>query len=237
MLEGFGNCVTQRNDNSSRFGKFVTLHFSASGVLSGGSVHRYLLEKSRVVTQEQKERSYHAFYQLCAGANAEERARWQLPPETGVPGATAEEFRALCRGGCVAVRGIDDAHDFGATCAALDALYASVHQPNEAGSGGLTARRRSALEAWAEEGVGAVWACVAACLHLGNVSFEAGHEERGGKSAALVTDGSHAAGSLAAAAALWKVHGRVAATCPRGAVSAAYLPSRGRWTWICCAAR
>ena len=51
LLEAFGNCVTQRNDNSSRFGKLITLHFTPSGALSGGSVHRYLLEKSRVVAQ------------------------------------------------------------------------------------------------------------------------------------------------------------------------------------------
>ena len=69
VLESFGNCVTQRNHNSSRFGKFVRLHYSSAGILSGGSVHRYLLEKSRVVSQEESERSYHALYQLCAGVN------------------------------------------------------------------------------------------------------------------------------------------------------------------------
>ena len=93
MLESFGNCVTQRNQNSSRFGKFVRLHYSSAGILSGGSVHRYLLEKSRVVTQEEAERSYHAFYQLCAGASPDERQRLKLPDDDAT---AAEAFRTLC---------------------------------------------------------------------------------------------------------------------------------------------
>ena len=78
VLEAFGNCKTLRNDNSSRFGKFLRLHFTSGGALCGGSVERYLLEKSRVVQQEPGERSFHAFYHLCAGASDAERARLQL---------------------------------------------------------------------------------------------------------------------------------------------------------------
>ena len=69
ILESLGNAKTLRNDNSSRFGKFVRLHFSAAGALTGASVQRYLLEKSRVTSQDAGERSFHALYQLCAGAS------------------------------------------------------------------------------------------------------------------------------------------------------------------------
>lgn len=64
LLEAFGNAKTVRNDNSSRFGKFVEIQFSAAGRISGAAVRTYLLERSRVVQTNDPERNYHVFYQV-----------------------------------------------------------------------------------------------------------------------------------------------------------------------------
>ena len=64
MLEAFGNAKTIRNDNSSRFGKFVELQFNKAGRISGAAVRTYLLERSRVVQLTDPERNYHIFYQV-----------------------------------------------------------------------------------------------------------------------------------------------------------------------------
>lgn len=66
LLESFGNAKTVYNDNSSRFGKFISLRFSAAGHMKGAEVHTYLLEKSRVAQVSEGERNYHIFHQICA---------------------------------------------------------------------------------------------------------------------------------------------------------------------------
>ena len=68
ILEAFGNARTVRNDNSSRFGKFMKIQFSEKGVLSGAFIERYLLEKSRIISAAEGERLYHAFYLLLRGS-------------------------------------------------------------------------------------------------------------------------------------------------------------------------
>lgn len=70
ILEAFGNAQTQRNNNSSRFGKFIRISFAPDGSIAGANVDWYLLEKSRVVVRSEAERSFHVFYQLLEGGGS-----------------------------------------------------------------------------------------------------------------------------------------------------------------------
>ncbi|XP_073761344.1 unconventional myosin-VI isoform X9 [Callorhinus ursinus] len=90
LLEAFGNAKTVRNNNSSRFGKFVEIHFNEKSSVVGGFVSHYLLEKSRICVQGKEERNYHIFYRLCAGASEDTREKLHL--------SSPDNFRYLNRG-------------------------------------------------------------------------------------------------------------------------------------------
>ncbi|KAG7957387.1 hypothetical protein I3843_11G172000 [Carya illinoinensis] len=112
ILEAFGNAKTSRNDNSSRFGKLIEIHFSSLGKICGAKIQTILLEKSRVVQLVNGERSYHIFYQLCAGASSVLRERLNL--------RIASEFKYLNQSDCLAIHGVDDAQKFHTFMEALD---------------------------------------------------------------------------------------------------------------------
>ncbi|KAK1263833.1 hypothetical protein QJS04_geneDACA009534 [Acorus gramineus] len=111
VLEAFGNAKTVRNNNSSRFGKFVEIQFDKHGRISGAAIRTYLLERSRVCQISDPERNYHCFYLLCA-APPEEIEKYKL----GNP----KSFHYLNQSNCYELVGINDAHDYLATRRAMD---------------------------------------------------------------------------------------------------------------------
>ncbi|KAI3829743.1 hypothetical protein L1987_03871 [Smallanthus sonchifolius] len=111
VLEAFGNAKTVRNNNSSRFGKFVELQFDNQGRISGAAIRTYLLERSRVCQISDPERNYHCFYLLCA-APPEEVKKYKL----GDP----KSFHYLNQSNCYELVGVNDAHDYLATRRAMD---------------------------------------------------------------------------------------------------------------------
>ncbi|XP_027095341.2 myosin-9 isoform X6 [Coffea arabica] len=111
VLEAFGNAKTVRNNNSSRFGKFVEIQFNKNGRISGAAIRTYLLERSRVCQVSDPERNYHCFYLLCA-APQEEIEKYKL----GNP----KTFHYLNQSNCYELVGVNDAHDYLATRRAMD---------------------------------------------------------------------------------------------------------------------
>ncbi|KAK7207894.1 class V myosin [Myxozyma melibiosi] len=111
IMEAFGNAKTTRNDNSSRFGKYIEILFDSNPDIIGAKIRTYLLERSRLVFQPATERNYHIFYQLCAGATDEEREELALKP--------VGEFQYLNQGGDPVIPNVDDAEEFNATKTAL----------------------------------------------------------------------------------------------------------------------
>ncbi|KAI3686257.1 hypothetical protein L1987_79931 [Smallanthus sonchifolius] len=104
ILEAFGNAKTSRNCNSSRFGKLIDINYNAEGIISGACIKTLLLEKSRVSQLCRGERSYHVFYQICAGAPPVLKDMLSLK--------MASEYKFLNQSGCLKIHGVDDAHNF-----------------------------------------------------------------------------------------------------------------------------
>ncbi|OVA02253.1 IQ motif [Macleaya cordata] len=119
VLEAFGNAKTVRNNNSSRFGKFVELQFDQRGRISGAAIRTYLLERSRVCQVSDPERNYHCFYMLCA-APPEDVEKYKL----GNP----RTFHYLNQSNCIELDGIDDPKEYLATRRAMDVVGISSEE-------------------------------------------------------------------------------------------------------------
>uniref|UniRef100_A0A8C6TF00 Myosin, heavy chain 14, non-muscle n=1 Tax=Neogobius melanostomus TaxID=47308 RepID=A0A8C6TF00_9GOBI len=119
ILEAFGNAKTVKNDNSSRFGKFIRINFDVAGYIVGANIETYLLEKSRATRQAKDERTFHIFYQLLCGASDAERADLLL--------GTADEYRFLS-GGSIPVPGQSDSENFTQT---MDSMAIMGFTPEE----------------------------------------------------------------------------------------------------------
>ena len=159
-MEAWGNAKTLRNNNSSRFGKFIEIWFDRdSRVITGASNTTYILEKSRVVFQEKNERNYHVFYQLLKGASPEFLVELELSDFASNPQLASY----INQSGCITIDDVDDANDF--------------HEANQAFLDiGFTLDERNAL-----------YTIIAGILQLGNVSFEANPDRS--EESVLSTDG------------------------------------------------
>ncbi|XP_043972564.1 myosin IEb isoform X2 [Gambusia affinis] len=118
LLEAFGNAKTVRNNNSSRFGKYFEIQFSRGGAPDGGKISNFLLEKSRVVSQNPGERNFHIYYQLLGGASGEQREN------LGV--TTPDYYFYLNQSGTYTVEDVDDRKDFSDTMAAMSVVGLSL---------------------------------------------------------------------------------------------------------------
>ncbi|XP_009987767.1 PREDICTED: unconventional myosin-VIIb [Tauraco erythrolophus] len=117
ILEAFGNAKTIRNDNSSRFGKYIDIHFNKNGVIEGARIEQFLLEKSRVCRQAPEERNYHIFYCMLMGMNTEQKKMLNL--------GTASEYTYLTMGNCTSCDSRNDAKDYAHIRSAMKILMFS----------------------------------------------------------------------------------------------------------------
>lgn len=142
LLESFGNARTVRNDNSSRFGKFIEIQFSKSGQLLGASVRTYLLEKVRIIRQTEGERNYHIFYEILNGMRVMEKKA------IGLRGYGIHDFRITASSGTFDRRdGVEDTMTFGDLKQAMNTVGFSP-----------------------EEQIG-IFKVVSGLLHLSNIDF------------------------------------------------------------------
>ncbi|KAG4996070.1 hypothetical protein JHK84_027115 [Glycine max] len=119
VLEAFGNAKTVRNNNSSRFGKFVEIQFDQRGRISGAAIRTYLLERSRVCQLSDPERNYHCFYMLC-GAPPEDIQKYKL----GNP----RTFHYLNQTNCFELEGVDELKEYRDTRRAMDVVGISSEE-------------------------------------------------------------------------------------------------------------
>jgi myosin-5 len=120
IMEAFGNAKTTRNDNSSRFGKYIEIMFDDKTNIIGAKIRTYLLERSRLVFQPLKERNYHIFYQLVAGASESERQEMGLLP--------VDQFDYLNQGSAPVIDGVDDKAEFEALKKSLTTIGVNTSQ-------------------------------------------------------------------------------------------------------------
>ena len=123
IMEAFGNAKTTRNDNSSRFGKYIEIIFNKKTDIIGATIRTYLLERSRLVFQPLKERNYHIFYQLLRGATEEMKEQFELLP--------VDNFNYLNQGGPPTIDGVDDEAEFDITCKSLATVGIEAHQQSQ----------------------------------------------------------------------------------------------------------
>ncbi|KAG1455490.1 hypothetical protein G6F56_007054 [Rhizopus delemar] len=116
-MEAFGNAKTTRNDNSSRFGKYIEIQFDKQCTIVGAKIRTYLLERSRLIFQPNTERNYHIFYQLCSGASEDEKKELALKEWS--------EFHYLKQSGTGVIPSVDDAKEFQDTRDALSTIGVS----------------------------------------------------------------------------------------------------------------
>ncbi len=144
-LEAFGNAKTVRNDNSSRFGKYIKLQYGNQWRVVGARTLHFLLEKSRLITQDEGERGYHVFYQMCAGiiGSGDTKRKEALRIQD------ASKFAILNNGGVLTQsEDVDDVAQFQALEVALTTLGISKSTQND------------------------IWHILSALLHMGNIRFE-----------------------------------------------------------------
>uniref|UniRef100_A0A6Q2Z7B1 Osteoclast-stimulating factor 1 n=1 Tax=Esox lucius TaxID=8010 RepID=A0A6Q2Z7B1_ESOLU len=122
LLEAFGNAKTVRNNNSSRFGKYFEIQFSRGGEPDGGKISNFLLEKSRVVSQNQGERNFHIYYQLLEGSTKEQREN------LGV--TTPDYYLYLNQSGTYTVEDVNDKKEFSDTMEAMSVVGLTLDEQN-----------------------------------------------------------------------------------------------------------
>lgn len=143
ILESFGNARTMRNDNSSRFGKFIEIQFTRSGRLVGAQIDTYLLEKVRLVTQSIGERNYHIFYEMLSGSIGAEELRNYFIASTASP----DDFRITASGTLDRRDGVSDKDTCRALQSAMKTMKFSAEEQRD------------------------VFAAAAAILHASNLTF------------------------------------------------------------------
>jgi myosin heavy subunit len=156
ILESFGNAKTIRNNNSSRFGKYMEVNFDKKNSIKGCNITAYLLEKSRVVKQGPNERNYHVFYMFLSGASKDMRKEFALKP--------VDQYHYLTQSGCVEIPNRSDYDDFEEMMFAMNNLKIEITTQKE------------------------IFQCLAAILHLGNLSFVDARDVEGGSRVLVPAD-------------------------------------------------